>query len=927
MSSLGTLTLDLIAEVGRFNQGLDQASRVADKNSKEIQKNLQKIDDKFNSLASGAKKLGAALGIGLSAAALNGWIHGAMQAASNTAVFASRIDVSVESLTMMRYVAEQAGVATDTFDSSMMRLTRRLGAAKNEGGPAIATLKRLGLSAEHLLSLPLDARLEAIGEAMKGLGTQAERLTAAQDLAGDSARHLVPMWMMQAKEINALKEEAKKLGYVYTDEMSQSADMVLGQIGKMKGAFNNLAFSIAGEFLPVIEDALSNITADDISAAINGFKVGIDYTIDAVKVLAVIMAGRFAASIYASALSFVAARIEAVRYQAALAQMAGVSRGAAIGITAMGSAAKLASFSMAALGGPVGILAIAASSLLIFGSSAKSAGVNIEDLDSKIYGLSTRIGKMTINQSESQILNFNDDIAALKGELEDLEYQHERAGKAHDELIKRLNSENMSPAKYQAISEKAKEWLETEIHLAGKIDNTKGKIELVTDAVDTLREHIGFLKESADSTTDAMVDSFNKMVNKLEDEIGRIGLDSNSAVFEYELRNTDIYKDFDINGPEVEKLRLLNRQKDARLEEYRLSQASNKSSQSKVNIESEYKKIMESTLTEEERRGRELTKNLDILRQYGASERDVLAVRRAAYESMSVSIPGMGEGGGSLTAQLARINENMNQLDSWRDQQLAKLEIAYGAEEMALAESLARKEEIENDYRNRRSQFEGEMNQEILSLSTGLTGDSLVALEAAGMKHNAIYKGMFLANKASAFANAIISSQEAGAKALAIMPGPSGIALSRMITGIGMANAGIIAATALQGFSSGGYTGHGGKYDPAGIVHKGEVVFSQEDIKRLGGVGAVESIRLGKAQPFFDGGVVGREPISKLGDSIRSISSGGDIYSSINVTFNGAGDVESRNENGGNQFAKIMESIVVSTMMKELKPGGILARR
>ncbi|KOA05418.1 hypothetical protein RQ97_22660, partial [Acinetobacter baumannii] len=46
-----------------------------------------------------------------------------------------------------------------------------------------------------------------------------------------------------------------------------------------------------------------------------------------------------------------------------------------------------------------------------------------------------------------------------------------------------------------------------------------------------------------------------------------------------------------------------------------------------------------------------------------------------------------------------------------------------------------------------------------------------------------------------------------------------------------------------QGFADGGYTGSGGKYQPAGIVHKGEVVWSQEDIKRWGGVGLVEKMR------------------------------------------------------------------------------------
>ena len=41
-------------------------------------------------------------------------------------------------------------------------------------------------------------------------------------------------------------------------------------------------------------------------------------------------------------------------------------------------------------------------------------------------------------------------------------------------------------------------------------------------------------------------------------------------------------------------------------------------------------------------------------------------------------------------------------------------------------------------------------------------------------------------------------------------------------------------ATALLSLATGGYTGDGGKYEPAGIVHKGEYVFSQEDVNRIG---------------------------------------------------------------------------------------------
>lgn len=899
MSSLGTLTLDLIAEVGRFNQGLDQASRAADRRSEEIQKSLQKIDDRFESLAAGAKKLGAVLGVTLSAVALNGWVHGAMEAAASTSIFANRIDVTVESLAAMRYVVGQVGVSVDTFDASMMRLTRRLGAAKNGGGPAIATLDRLGLSAEKLLNIPLEERIKTIGVAMQGLGTQAERLTAAQDLAGDSARQLVPVFMMQGKEIDSLIDQAYQLGYVYSTELAQSADDFLTQLSNKLGAIKNLSFHIAGEILPSLNDALENVTAEDIEAVLNGFTTAIEVSTIAVKIFAALMIGRFAGSLATSSVAFVTARIEAVRYQATLAKMAGVSRGAAVAISAMGASSRVASISMAALGGPVGILAIAASSLLMFGVSAKSAEVNIDELDAKIYGLSQRIGTMTERQASSQILSFNKDIKVLNEELSGLEEEFTRAGVAVDSLTDRLNSEKMSPAKFEAISNKVREWKEEQIRLGGKIDDTTASINNAEEAVKSLEFRISGLSQSTDAATDEMVDKFNKFADKLNDEIGRIGLDSNLAVFEYELKNTDKYKDFDPNGPEIEKLRLLHQQKDAKMESYRISQSLNRASSKKVDIEAEYKKIMESTLSSEERRGLELSKNLDILRQYGASEQDMLAVRRAAYESMYVAMPGMGEGGDTLTAQLARIGENMAQLDAWREEQLQKLELAYGSEESALAESLERREELEQQYRERRQQFEGEMNQELLNLGMNLTSESLSALREAGVETGAIYETMFLANKAAAFANAIISSQEAGAKALAIMPGPAGIALSRMITGIGMMNAGIIAGTALKGMAHSGID----KVPETGtwLLEKGERVVTANTSAKLDAT--LEGLRSG------------------LGAKVSAPIT-------VNITNNTPAEVETRqgSDENGMPILDVIINSVTNALQKDMSSGGQFSR-
>jgi lambda family phage tail tape measure protein len=53
-------------------------------------------------------------------------------------------------------------------------------------------------------------------------------------------------------------------------------------------------------------------------------------------------------------------------------------------------------------------------------------------------------------------------------------------------------------------------------------------------------------------------------------------------------------------------------------------------------------------------------------------------------------------------------------------------------------------------------------------------------------------------------------------------------------------------------FDAGGYTGAGGKYQPAGIVHKGEYVFDQDAVRRIG-VPALRALQKG----YADGGLVG----------------------------------------------------------------------
>lgn len=91
-------------------------------------------------------------------------------------------------------------------------------------------------------------------------------------------------------------------------------------------------------------------------------------------------------------------------------------------------------------------------------------------------------------------------------------------------------------------------------------------------------------------------------------------------------------------------------------------------------------------------------------------------------------------------------------------------------------------------------------------------------------------------------------------KAGAGVPWPAN--LSAILSGITAVLAGIAQAKGLLGFAEGGYTGHGGKYEPAGIVHRGEYVAPQHIVSSPVArphIQALESMRL---KGYADGGFV-----------------------------------------------------------------------
>ncbi|MCL6183606.1 tape measure protein [Acinetobacter baumannii] len=189
----------------------------------------------------------------------------------------------------------------------------------------------------------------------------------------------------------------------------------------------------------------------------------------------------------------------------------------------------------------------------------------------------------------------------------------------------------------------------------------------------------------------------------------------------------------------------------------------------------------------------------------------------------------------SLDGLNAQFEAGLIKQQDYENQKTAIIQAAQDQRNQIAAEYAQNAQDIEDKYHQDRLNAQIALGGQMMGSLTSMFGSMFGEQSKA-------YKIMFAADKAYAIAAAGIAIQQNIAAA-----SKAGFPLNLpLIAGAVAQGASIIAnirAIKDQGFADGGYTGSGGKYEPAGIVHKGEVVWSQEDIRRWGGVGLVENMR------------------------------------------------------------------------------------
>lgn len=231
---------------------------------------------------------------------------------------------------------------------------------------------------------------------------------------------------------------------------------------------------------------------------------------------------------------------------------------------------------------------------------------------------------------------------------------------------------------------------------------------------------------------------------------------------------------------------------------------------------------------------------------------------------------------GGMQQQYMQLDQAQQQLQTWLQAQ----ESAYAQAAQITTEGEARMTAIRQQAAQANQVIESQKNEIITSATQTMIDSGLQILATGFGEQSGIYKAAFAASKAFAIAQSLVSIQQGIAMAAA-NPFPYNIAAMASVAAATASIVSNLSAIAGTGFASGGFTGQGGKYQPAGVVHKGEYVFDQAATNRIG-VSNLEALRNGGSldatlsKPGFGTGA----------QNVNNNSNAMTLNAPINQTFN-----------------------------------------
>jgi hypothetical protein len=214
---------------------------------------------------SGVANVFDALGVSLSTGAFAVGIKRTIDALEDLGAASKRSSVAVETLSALKYAAEQSETSFEALQTGLKFLNRQIAEAQRGSRDAANELARFGLTAG---TSTRDALLR-VAEVFERLPDGAQKADAAIKLFGRSGTELIPFLNQGRAGIEALMREAEKLGLVVGRDATDAADRFNDTVGAIKGAVSGFGIKLISELLGPLQSIAQAMK--DAATEGNGF--------------------------------------------------------------------------------------------------------------------------------------------------------------------------------------------------------------------------------------------------------------------------------------------------------------------------------------------------------------------------------------------------------------------------------------------------------------------------------------------------------------------------------------------------------------------------------------------------------------------------------------------------------------------------------
>ncbi len=171
-----------------------------------------------------------------------------------------RTGIAVESLSELRFAAEQSGADMETLEKGIRTAQRTITDASRGLKSAKEALGELGLTAEQLMKLSPEEQFKLIADRLSQVKDATTRAALAMQILGRAGTQLLPLMLDGAAGIEALQAEARRLGLTISTQTAKDAARLGDAIDALKSVLRATVVVIGAAVAPAVERVTKHVT-------------------------------------------------------------------------------------------------------------------------------------------------------------------------------------------------------------------------------------------------------------------------------------------------------------------------------------------------------------------------------------------------------------------------------------------------------------------------------------------------------------------------------------------------------------------------------------------------------------------------------------------------------------------------------------------